>query len=145
MKLFKDKLTALTAVAALTAVGLFAQATETPRHNQRQGRSFGVMATALNLTDDQKAQAKSIFGAARESAKPIRQQLRDTRKSLHAAVQSGNAEQIQQLSVTQGTQMGQLTAIRSAAFAKFYQTLTPEQQQKAQTMRQKMHGRRRAG
>ena len=36
----------------------------------------------LNLTDAQKAQAKSIFQDARESAQPVRQQLMETRKSL---------------------------------------------------------------
>jgi Spy/CpxP family protein refolding chaperone len=129
------------AVAALGTASLFAQTPPPARHFQHRGRSGAMMAAALNLTDAQKSQMKSIFQEARQSSQPIRQQLRQTRQSLNAAVQAGNSDQIQQLSATEGTEMGQLAAIHASARAKMFKMLTPEQQQKLSTLQASMHGR----
>lgn len=100
------------------------------------------MATALNLTPDQQTQTKAIFRESRQSAMPVRQQLRQTSKDLQAAIQSGNTNQIQQLAATKGSEIGQLTAIRAAAASKMFKILSPDQQQKFLSMRQEMrHGR----
>ncbi len=116
-------------MTALSAVSLLAQAPQAPA--QAQGRHrMGRMANYLNLTNAQRAQAKIIFREAGQSAKPVRQQLRETRQSLQAAIKSGNSNQILQLAATEGTEKGQLAAIRATAFAKLYPTLTAEQQQK---------------
>jgi Spy/CpxP family protein refolding chaperone len=71
-----------------------------------------------------------------QSGQPIRQQLRQTRQSLRAAVQANDTAQIQQLAATEGSQVGQLAAIRGTAMAKVYQVLTPDQQQKMATLQQ---------
>jgi len=129
MKLFSGKLSAWTAVATLGAASLFAQAPQAA--TPAQGRhKLGRMANYLNLTPAQRAQAQTIFREAGQSAKPIRQQLRETRKSLQAAIKSGNSDQIQQLSAAEGSEKGQLAAIRATALSKLYPTLTAEQQQK---------------
>ena len=146
MKPFFNKLAAGTAIAALCAAGLLAQATHATTRSerfQRQGRFLRVMETALNMSDAQKTQANAAFQEARKSAQPIRQQLMETHKSLRAAVQAGNTEQIQQLSATEGNEIGQLTAIRSDAFAKVYKTLTPAQREKLTALQQAMHPARR--
>ena len=141
---FTKKLAAGVAVVALGAAGLFAQAHQAaPGRFHNPDRMFRVMATALNMTDAQRAQARTIFDQARQSAQPVRQQLMETRKSLRAAVESSSTDQIQKLASTEGTEIGQLTAIRSEAFAKVYKTLTPEQQQKLHSLEQAMHGNRR--
>ena len=140
MKLTPTKLAASMAIATLCAAGLFAQAKLTPHHAQRDHR-FGREMAALNLTDAQKAQAKAAFEQARQSAQPIRKQLMETRKSLRAAVQAGNTEQIQQLSASEGNEIAQLTAIRSAAMAKVVNTLTPEQKTKLTALEQARHSR----
>jgi Spy/CpxP family protein refolding chaperone len=133
----KNKFAAWTAVAALGASSLFAAAA-TPAGGQgyRHGRMGAFLSSYLNLTPDQQAQQKSIFQAARQSAQPVRQQLRQTRQQLRAAVQANNAAQIQQLAQTEGSQVGQLAAIRGTAMAKMYQMLTPDQQQKLAQLRQ---------
>jgi len=143
MQVLSMKLGAWMAVAALGAAGLWAQTPPTARHSRQPGQ-FGKMAAALNLTDAQKSEMKSIFQEARQSAQPLRQQLRQTRQSLQAAVQAGNSDQIQQLSATEGTQMGQLAAIHASARAKMFKMLTPDQQQKLSTFQASMHSRRRA-
>jgi Spy/CpxP family protein refolding chaperone len=138
---FTRKFAAWTAVAALGAAGLFAAETSQARQQWHGRGRFGHFMSELNLTDAQKAQAKSIFQGARQSAQPVRQQLTETRKSLRAAIKANNADQIQQLSATEGHEIGQLAAIRGSAFAKVYQTLTPEQKQKADALEQARHAR----
>ncbi len=102
------------------------------------------MAAALNLTDAQKTEMKSIFMEARQSSQPVRQQLKQTRQALAAAVKADDSAQIQQLSATEGSQMGQLAAIHATARAKMFKILTPEQQQKLSTLQASMRGRRHA-
>ena len=141
MQFLNKKMGAWMAVAALGTASLLAQTPPPARHSQHQGQFGAVMAAALNLTDAQKSQMQSIFQEARQSSQPIRQQLRQTRQSLDAAVKAGNSDQIQQLSTQEGTEMGQLAAIRASAHAKMFKMLTPDQQQKLSTLQASMHGR----
>jgi len=137
---FSRKLAAWTAVATLSAAGLFAAETTPNQHRRGQHRLDQFMSN-LNLSDTQRTQVKSIFQEARQSAMPIRQQLRETRKSLHAAIKTDNTAQIQQLAGTEGSEFGQLAAVRSMAFAKAYQKLTPDQKSKLEAMAQARHER----
>ncbi len=102
----------------------------------RHGRMGAFLSSYLNLTPAQQAQAKSIFQEARQTGHPVRQQLKQTRQSLQAAVQSNDAAEIQQLAASEGSEVGQLAAIRGTAMAKVYQILTPDQQQKLASLKQ---------
>ena len=93
---------------------------------------------ALNLTDAQKQQAKTIFQGARQSTQPLRQELRQNRQALAVAVKANDTAKIQQLSQTEGNLLGKVIAIRTEANAKFYAILTPEQRAKADQIRQQM-------
>lgn len=136
MKVLNKKLAAVTVAAALGASGLgFAAETQGSRHFHRGGALMQI------LTDSQKAQAKTVFEQARQTSQPVRQQLRENRKLLRAAVQSGDTAKIQQVSATEGSEIGQLMAIRSSAFSKVYQNLTPDQKQKLAEMQQARHNR----
>jgi periplasmic protein CpxP/Spy len=99
------------------------------------------MMQALNLTDAQKAQAKTIFQQARQSAQPILQQLKTNRQDLAAAVKADDTARIQQLAGVQGNLRGQLTVVRADAFAEFYKTLTPDQKAKADQLHQQFQQR----
>jgi protein CpxP len=132
---FRNKFAAWTAIAVLGCTSLFAAQTAAGG-GHRHGRMGAFLSSYLNLTEAQQTQAKAIFQEARQTSQPIRQQLKQTRQSLHAAVQSNNTAQIQQLATTQGGEVGQLTAVRSTAMAKVYQILTPDQQQKLAALQQ---------
>lgn len=101
------------------------------------------MMEALNLTPVQKQQAETIFGDARQKAQPIRQEMRQNREALTAAVKANNAAQIERLSVQQGNLMGKTLAIKTQARAKFYAILSPEQRMKADQMFERMRSRMR--
>jgi Spy/CpxP family protein refolding chaperone len=132
---FRNKLAAWTAAAALGAGSLFAVETPTARqpHEQhwRSEARFGqYLAKYLNLSPQQRTQEKTIFQGARQESQPVQHLLMQTRQSLQTAIKANDMDQIKSLSATEGNEIGQLTAIRSSAFAKAYQMLTPNQQQK---------------
>lgn len=147
MTTLRNKLAAWTAIAvlgtSLGATSLFA-AQSSPAAGPRHGRHGGFLASQLNLTAAQQAQVKSIFQEARQSGQPVRQQLRQTRQSLRAAVQANDTAGIQQLAAAQGSEFGQIAAIRGTAMAKVYQILTPDQQQKLAALQQARRAGRRS-
>ena len=127
--------------AGLLAAGLTLAQTPQPAPAQPSGalhprapRRAGMMSRLnqlLNLTPDQQAQAKTIFQNARASAQPLRAQVRDARLALANAVKSGVPDaQIDQLSNNAAQVSAQLIAIRTKAFEKFYNILTPDQKDK---------------
>jgi Spy/CpxP family protein refolding chaperone len=133
---------------------MFAQAQPTqPAQPGANHKTFAARRTqmrqrlmqALNLTPAQKEQARTIFQGARQSAKPVRDQLRENRTAMAAAVKADNTQQIQQLAAKRGELVSQMATVRANAMAKFYQTLTPEQRAKAdrihQAIRQRMQQR----
>src|SRR5215472_6903154 len=139
-----------TAVATLAAGIIFAQppggnpppGAAKPQPGMREGMCEQWeerAAQSLNLTDAQKEKARTIFQNARQSAEPIRQELKQNREQLMAAAKaSPNEANIQKLATEQGRLMGQLITIRTMASAKFYQMLTPEQRVKADQMHEQL-------
>ena len=128
------QLTAIAGVGALTAVGLFASVAPAEKTTGHQQRFAGEIETILAMTPKQRDQAQRAIQEARQSAKPIREELMSTTKALEAAVRSDRTGEIQRLSTTEGQEIGQLVAIRSSAVAKVYQTLTPDQRTRADAL-----------
>jgi Spy/CpxP family protein refolding chaperone len=112
------------------------------RHGAQAGSMIDRLSARLNLTDAQKQQAQSIFADARKSAQPVRDQIRQDRQALAAAVKSGSQADIDRLSNNMGPLLAQASAIRAKAFAQFYATLTPDQKSKVdQRFGQRASGR----
>jgi periplasmic protein CpxP/Spy len=139
---------------ALTTVGFAAPQADQQQTEKRQGHHgkgkrgqhmFGRGMAALNLTDAQKQYARQLMESTRAEAKPIAEQLRQTRQDLAEAVKSNNTGAINQLTERQGQLQGQLSAIRGRAMAQFYAQLTPEQRTKAEEMRQNWQSKRGEG
>lgn len=134
----KSLVTKLVGTGLVAGALMLAQTTQ-PAPEPTQGatghrahRGFRHAFRALNLTDDQKTQAKQIFQTGRTSAQPIAAQLKEARQALAAAAKSNASDaEIDRLSANVGNLSSQLTAIRTKTFAKFYAILTPEQKDKA--------------
>lgn len=149
----KHNLMKFATIAAMTAGMALAQQApanapapaKTPVHRPF-ARMHQNMMKALNLTDAQKQQAKTIFQETREKTKPVRAELRQNRQALRDAIKADNKADIQKLSKTDGELMGRLLTARNEAKAKFYSLLTPEQRATAQKLhaqfRQRMEQRR---
>jgi Spy/CpxP family protein refolding chaperone len=147
------------AAAATFAVGIAVAQTPPPDSRPaapntpgaQRGFKWGHMdldhvAQVLNLTDSQKQQARMIFERAQQAAQPIRQELRQNREKLTAAAKVSNSDaDIEKLAAEQGRLLGRLIAIHTAANAKFYQLLTPEQRVKADQIHEEFRERVRSG
>lgn len=126
---------------ALSAGGLMARQ-DANAQNRRAG-FLDRISGQLNLTDQQKQQAKDIFASERQTARSARQELRQQRKSVQAAIQAGKpAADVEQLAKNEAPQLGELAGLRAVAFAKFYAVLTPAQQQKLQSLHEEWRQRR---
>lgn len=142
------------AVAAMAAGMVFAQAparnnmqaTAGQQHTmtwqQRRERLQQRMTRELNLTPAQQQLQKAIFARMREKATPIRQELRENREALSAAIKSDNTREIHVLTAQAGTLHSQLMELRADAMANFYKTLTPVQRAKADQIHKEMRQRR---
>jgi Spy/CpxP family protein refolding chaperone len=148
----KRQLIKLATVGAVAAGMIFAQAqapaqAQTAQSNQsKPATNHHAMARhrmfqQLNLTPAQKEHAKAIFQQARDTAKPVRDQLRQNREAIAAAVKADNKAQIEQLSAERGKLVGQLTTSRTEAMARFYRELTPQQRAKADQIHNRLQAR----
>ncbi|MGA3095016.1 MAG: Spy/CpxP family protein refolding chaperone, partial [Bryobacteraceae bacterium] len=132
----RRNLIGLAMVAALAAGAVIAQ-TGTGKLALGAGLRQRIIKN-LNLSADQKTQAKAIFQAAKQAGAPIRTQLQANRQAMVAAIKAGDAAQIQSLATAGGALQGQLMANRASAMAKLYAMLTPDQQTKLDQMQAKI-------
>ena len=116
------------AAAAAIAGGMLLAAQEPAVQQHRPGARI---AQYLNLTPAQEAQATAEFQTVRQSAQPIRAQLKQVRLAMFQAVRANDSAKIDQLSAQEANLKGQISALRQQAFARLYTTLTPEQKAKA--------------
>lgn len=145
----KNNLMRLASVAAIAAGMAFAQTPAQPpqqppartRSFHRRGMWHRRMMQQLNLTDVQKQQAKAIFQQTRESVRPVREQLKQNREALAAAVKADNTAEIHNLAAKQATLQSRMVEARADAMAKFYATLTPEQRAKSDQLHQQFRQR----
>jgi len=133
-----SRITAATIItAALSVSALMATPVATQQHRAEHGQRLDRIATTLNLTDQQKQQARNIFKSEREATRPVRQELREERHAVQTAIQAGKPEaEVEALAKNEGPALAKLAAARADASAKFYAVLTPEQRQKLAATRQ---------
>ncbi|HEX7287176.1 MAG TPA: Spy/CpxP family protein refolding chaperone [Candidatus Angelobacter sp.] len=138
----------MTAVILAMAAGLAATVlAQGPRMGHgRHGGGMDMlprMTKALNLTDAQQAQIKSIMQAERAKIQPLMQQLHQNEQAQNAAVTGTFDEaKTQSFAAGQAQLMSSLIVEKQRAKSQIYAVLTPEQQQKAQTLLQQRGQRR---
>lgn len=138
MKSIHKQLASYAGVAALSAAGLFGAVAHNPQTTAGHDRFITEIETVLSMTPAQKTDVQTVLQKARQSAEPVRQQLKATNQALRTAVRSDDTAQIQRLSATEGQEIGQLAAIRNSAVAQVYKSLTPDQKQRADALHQLM-------
>lgn len=138
MKIIPKQLVACTGALALSAVGLYGAVNHARNQTARPDQFWSNVENVLAMTPAQQNQARAAFDQARQEAQPVRQQLKSTTNDLRSAIKADNSGEIQRLSTTEGQEIGQLVAIRISAIAKVYKNLTPDQQKRAQALRQLM-------
>jgi Spy/CpxP family protein refolding chaperone len=110
-------------------------------HGGPRGNRVDFLATVLSLTDAQKTQATAIFEEAETASTTLRETQATQRQALNDAAKSNAADAtIDQLAATLGSTSGQLAAIQTKAFAKFYALLTTEQRTKLDELKSNGRG-----
>jgi len=95
-------------------------------------RIFQRIAERLDLTDDQRAQIKTILNGEKETLQPLLMQLHDARKNLRAAIQAPDANEttVRSASAKVAAVEADLAVERMKIYGKIAPILTDEQRQK---------------
>ena len=111
-------------------------------HEGRRGMREGFR--DLNLTDEQKAQFKTLREQQREAMRPLMEQRRELREQIRQALEAANPDtaRIGQLEVQAHRLDQQLRAEHEKMHAAFLNILTPEQKAKVEQRRQEHEQRR---
>lgn len=98
----------------------------------------------LDLSDAQRQQVRTIMQSHRDEFKAIGEKMRTARGRLHDAVQadSVNEEAIRTASSDLSQVQADAAVLRAKVHQEVFATLTPEQQQKAKTLRAEAEKRR---
>jgi len=135
----RNRITVLALLATVLAtLALWAQGPPDPAvHVQHQ---VDHLTKTLGLNSAQKQSATTIFTNAANSSKSIRDSLRDAHQKLDTAIHNNDTASIDSLSATIGNLTAQMVSTEAKAHAAFFQTLTPDQQARAQQMHGAMGG-----
>jgi Spy/CpxP family protein refolding chaperone len=100
-----------------------------------EGHKMGFLAKSLNLTDDQKAQMKTIMEKNHTTLKPLMQQSHQIEQQLRQYVEGPYDETKVRTLATQKAQIEvELTVAHTRVHNQVYQLLTPDQQAKVKEM-----------
>lgn len=101
----------------------------------------GRMFAHLNLTDDQKAQAKALHEKAWAESKPYMEQLHALHEQMRHLTESGqfNEEAVRAVASKQAQAEAELTVIRVRTHMAMLNLLTPEQKAKMKEMGERHH------
>ena len=95
-----------------------------------------------DLTDAQREQVKAIRERHAERLRPIIERARTAREALDTAAKSGNAGNLQALSIEVGNAETELAFAQAQVQSEIYSVLTAEQKQKIAERRKQMEARR---
>jgi len=102
----------------------------------------GNLSEILDLTTEQQEQLKALRETLRTTVEPLREQKRELREQIDAAVDAGNAQQAGQLVISERALREQFKAAHESFETSFEQILTPEQKQKWDTHKETRTPRR---
>jgi len=138
----KNTIIICTLAAALAACGLAATKTyaENAEAPSPTGKVFQRIAEKLSLTDDQKAQFKTILAEEKDILKPLLTALHDARKNLRTAMHAGDASEssVRAASAKVATAEADLAVERMKLYGKIAPVLTDEQRQKITELEQRV-------
>jgi len=106
------------------------------------GGPFAFREVMRDLTDAQREQVKAIHEKHADRIRPLAERARTAREALDAAVLSGNAGNLQALSIEVGNAETELTFAQAQVQSEIVNVLTAEQKQKIAERRKEMEAHR---
>ena len=103
---------------------------------------MGFFSKSLNLTDDQKAQMKTIMQKEHASMKPLMQQMHQTHEALRQYEQGTFDEaKVRALAAQQAQANVEMTVAQTRIHNEMFQLLTPDQQTQLKAMQARHEAR----
>jgi periplasmic protein CpxP/Spy len=98
------------------------------------GKHLARMASALDLTEDQKSQIRTIWTSEREKIAPLRQQMRENRQQIHqeALAVPFDEAAVRTLAAAQAEARTEMIVAHARVKNQVHAVLTPEQREKAE-------------
>ncbi len=114
------------------------------KRGHHRGGHGAKMFRGLDLTDEQKAQMKTIRQASKETMKPIREQMKANRQKLQTLSESGTFDeaQVKAIAAQQGSLSAQMIVEKERVKVQMFNILTPEQKTKAAEMKAQFQQKR---
>jgi Spy/CpxP family protein refolding chaperone len=108
----------------------------------RMGGPMGGFPFVRELTNEQRERVKAIHERNAERIRPLMERVHAAREAIQAAVESGNAGNLQALSIEVGNAETELTFAQAQVQSEIFKVLTAEQKQKIAEHRKQMDERR---
>jgi protein CpxP len=114
----------------------------------RRGGLFGELRMglrALNLTDEQRAQVRTVLQGHRDDVRALVQKGRAARRQLFDAASGSPVDEnaVRAASTAVADAAADAAILRAKVRSEIFALLTPEQREKAETLKQQMRERRR--
>ena len=106
------------------------------------GEGMAIREVMRDLTDAQREQVKAIHERHAERIRPLAERVHTAREAVQNAVLSGNASNLQALSIEVGNAETELTLAQAQVQSEIFNVLTAEQKQKIAERRKQMEERR---
>lgn len=136
---------AIVSVGAMLAIAQTTNGGTDKKFGKRGGhhRGGGMMFRRLDLTEDQKAQMKSIREASKTATAPLREAMKANRQKLTEATANGAFDEAQVTAIAnEGAAIkAQMTVQREKVKSQIFAILTAEQKAKAAEMKATMKQR----
>ena len=140
------KLMTLAVTVALSAGAAFSAQADGARAGRGEARMMhrhgGQLAKALNLTDAQKQQAKTIREKHRASSEGLRAEMRQINEQIRTARQAKNTAEAQRLAALREPLLARAQEAWQAQSAELKSVLTAEQQTKLEELQKSRQGKR---
>lgn len=131
----KKTVIALAVVTVLAVSAVMAQATGHGPWSGRRAHRLVFLATYLDMSDAQKARAKSIMEASHTATQPLVTQLMQGHQSMVAAVKANKPQaDLKQIADAQASLISQVVVQKAMAAEQVWVLLTPDQQAKAEKL-----------
>lgn len=132
-----------TILCAALATGLGAAAQAQAARPHAGPALKGKVLKSLNLTPEQRQKIRELNGNFKTEAQPLKDRLAANREAMAAASQAKGTAKVRELAVERGNLRGQIAGLRQNTAGKVRETLTPEQQVKADDLIEKARTARR--
>ena len=127
---------------ALAGPGKWGHGHRGPDGENHPGEMMRMLAAHLELSEEQRAQARSLAEDHRESTRTLRDRIRDARRTLHETIHADDSSEdaIRAASAVLATAEADMAVARASHRKDFEALLTPEQKEELQRIKNE-HGK----